>query len=263
MRIPFSKYHGSGNDFILVDGRLLPADPSQDVIARWCDRHFGIGADGLIIVRPADQEDLDYIMVYFNADGGLASMCGNGARCAFVFARSIGLCRDEATFEAYDGLHSASFSNGEVTISMRDVSEVETKPSEVFVLDTGSPHYVHFVKDVEAIDVFNEGRAIRNSPAYAAKGINVNFAEEEDHSIRMRTYERGVEDITLSCGTGVTATALAYAKRKGLSKGPLNIQTDGGQLSVDFEKTEKGYMNIRLTGPVQFVFSGEIEFELR
>lgn len=258
MAIRFSKYHGTGNDFILVDGRTLRQPLSEGDIAGLCHRRFGVGADGLIVLDTA--EGADYVMQYFNADGRLSSMCGNGARCAFLFARTTGLAADRADFLAYDGVHSAQYlGEDRVRISMRDVPDVMQRPGDVFVLDTGSPHYVQFVSDLDAIDARVLGKAVRNSPEFVRDGINVNFAQQSDNHVRVRTYERGVEDLTLSCGTGVTAVALASALRNALMRGPVHIETDGGKLTVDFTHDGSGFTEIFLAGPGMHVFDGAVE----
>jgi len=257
MQIPFVKYQGTGNDFILADGRHIGGPLIQEDVARWCDRHFGIGADGLMVIYPAKDSSHDYIMDYYNADGRLGSMCGNGARCAFRFAQNAGLAGMSATFIAFDGSHHAEESqNGEVSVSLRDVQTIERRPDDIYVLNTGSPHYVRFVSNIESVDVLREGRSVRNSTEFASKGVNVNFAEIQNAGIRVRTYERGVEDITLSCGTGVTAVALAYAAKQNLTNGPVQILADGGKLLVDFVRNEATFTNIRLYGPATKVFEG-------
>jgi diaminopimelate epimerase len=262
MRLHFSKYHGTGNDFIIIDGRQKTAPLGEELIARICHRHFGIGADGLIEVQSSEDGQCDYVMDYFNADGRIGSMCGNGARCAFHFAQGIGLAGMQATFQAYDGLHSAQTAGSNISVSLKDVGEITRVSPEKYALNTGSPHYVEFVKDLSSMDLFQEGRRIRHSPAYAGNGINVNFAEVRKEAIRVCTYERGVEDITMSCGTGVTAVALAFAESKGLSKGPVQVLTDGGPLEVDFVKVGSLYSQIRLVGPVVHVFDAVIDTDV-
>ena len=259
MHLPFSKYHGTGNDFILVDGRLLSKPLDSGLIALLCHRHMGIGADGLIIVKPSADLQVDYIMEYFNADGKEGSMCGNGARCAFQFAQRIGLAWTKANFLAYDGRHEAQSEEGNVSISMRDVSGIEQRSENTFILDTGSPHFVRFVDDVGSVDVFPTGREIRFSEEFNEKGINVNFAQSLHDAVRVRTYERGVEDITMSCGTGVAAVALAFALKNHLTKGPLDVIADGGRLVVNFEREGQNFVEISLKGPVVHVFDGSVE----
>lgn len=257
MKIPFTKYHGTGNDFVLISGQQLAAPLSEGEIERLCDRHFGIGADGLILVNPSDNAGIDYEMLYYNADGRVGSMCGNGARCAFHFAQSLKLAGNEAQFLAYDGAHTATMHEDLISVSMRDVNVVQQPSLNVFILDTGSPHYIRFVEDIGVVDVLVEGRAMRQSPEFSKNGINVNFVQVLNDGIRLRTYERGVEDITLSCGTGATAAVLAYATLKESANGPVKAQVDGGMLTVDFERSLTGFTNILLSGPVMRVFDGE------
>jgi diaminopimelate epimerase len=259
MQIPFAKYHGTGNDFVLIDGRMLTGHLNAKQIEAICHRHLGIGADGLIIVRVSPDPQIDYVMEYFNADGYEGSMCGNGARCAFRFAQRIGLAWNEARFTAYDGIHDARTWNGDISISMQDVDRLDQRSDDTFVIDTGSPHIIRFVADMGQVDVFQEGRAIRNRPEFAPKGINANFAQSLDQGVRIRTYERGVEDITMSCGTGVTAVALAYAFKNNLTTGPVDVVADGGRLKVEFNRKGEGFSSIRLIGPVVHVFDGSID----
>ena len=258
MRLEFVKYHGAGNDFILMDGRNIKTELSTENIARLCHRHFGIGADGLILLYPENADGIDYRMLYYNADGRESSMCGNGARCAFEYAVGLGLCGDEGRFIAYDGPHQGKFeTSGDVTISMGDVAGIRRTGKNTYVLNTGSPHLVRFVADIETIDVFGEGRLVRNSAEFVREGINVNFVEIlPDHALRIRTYERGVEDITLACGTGVTAAALAFADRQGLAHAQVPVIADGGRLSVRFQRLDGRFAHVFLTGPVQRVFTG-------
>ena len=257
MTISFSKYHGTGNDFVLIDGRQLTEQPGEKRIAHLCHRYFGIGADGVIIVSPSQVPDVDYDMEYYNSDGRVGSMCGNGARCAFHFAQRLKLAGTKADFSAYDGIHTAeALEEGQFSVTMKDVDTVESRSEDIYILDTGSPHYVHFVSKIDSIDVRKQGRDIRFSPEFFDMGINVNFAQIIDDSIRVRTYERGVEEITLSCGTGVTAVVLAFARKKGLHEGPVRILTDGGNLSVNFLHKDGKFTKIKLVGPVVRVFDG-------
>jgi len=262
----FAKYEGAGNDFVIVDAMESPLDLSIEQVQRICDRRFGVGADGLIFIRMS--ENADYDMVYHNADGEVGSMCGNGARCAFSFARLKGYVGDTARFMAYDGVHTARLlEGGWVEVSMSDVSMSDISTGDIAalsegsgdcVLDTGSPHYVRFVTDVEDIDIVEEGRKIRYSETFKEEGINVNLVEVHEDYIRLKTYERGVEDRTLACGTGAAAVALAYADKQGLLEGPVVLKADGGDLSVNFKRTNSGFKNIVLQGPVREVFTGTI-----
>lgn len=263
MHLKFSKYQGAGNDFILIDNRsskFSTLKPKQ--IAILCDRHFGIGADGLILIQHSS--DVDFEMVYYNADGNIGSMCGNGARCAVLFGKQIGVAGKKTQFMAYDGLHTANinavnnFASAIVSVSMSDVSEIK-KHNGNFVLNTGSPHYVKFVDDVEKIDVVKEGKRIRNNNTFKAKGINVNFVAYKSKASNIRTYERGVEDETLACGTGITASAIA-AHYSGLTKSTsVNMIARGGSLNVTFTVKDNQYSKIVLTGSAMKVFDGEIK----
>jgi len=256
MQIHFSKYHGTGNDFILIDNRKGNFPKKPPIIQQLCDRNFGIGSDGLILIE--DHPSLDYRMIFFNPDGS-ESLCGNGSRCGFEFAKSLGMVKEIATLETTDGVHQARLFDGLIGISLHDVSTVE-KNGDDFYLDTGSPHYVSIVEDIDKVDVIKLGQEIRYSKSYSSQnGTNVNFAQLLQDRVLVRTYERGVENETLSCGTGVTAVALVAAQLGHQS--PLSIETSGGNLRVEFMKTEAGFENIWLTGPVKFVFKGAVELE--
>ena len=253
----FHKYQGAGNDFIMIDDRRgqFAAD-DELLIARLCHRRFGIGADGLILLR--DHEELDFEMIYFNADGRLTTLCGNGGRCAVHFARQLGMIGEETRFLTVQGPLDAFIRDGLVHLHMPDVESVFRGPDHVF-MDTGSPHHVCFVDQVERVDVRTEGRSIRYSGNYAPGGTNVNFAQiVDDNELYVRTYERGVEDETLSCGTGVTAAALAYALQRGRS--PIRIRTAGGDLQVAFERSgDEKFSDIYLIGPAERVYGGMVE----
>ncbi len=258
--IRFYKYHGTGNDFILIDNRdnQLPGlKPSQ--IAHLCHRRFGIGADGLILLETT--RDSDFLMRYYNADGGESSMCGNGGRCIAAFASRLGLVSNDMLFTAVDGPHDARIldKNGTdtiVSLRMKDVSSVSFD-NDRYILDTGSPHMVIFSPEIKKVDVENEGRKIRNSAPFVKAGINVNFVQNGPGIPAMRTYERGVEAETWSCGTGTIAVALALnrANNSG-NQGTTVIDTPGGQLEVRFKRNGDGYSDIWLTGPATFVFEG-------
>lgn len=258
--ISFYKYQGTGNDFIIIDNRDMKFKVNNiGLIARLCDRRFGIGGDGLILLQGSEQVDFD--MLYYNADGKPGSMCGNGGRCIVAFAHKLGIIANEANFLAMDGLHHASLNpNGDwVSLQMIDVKNIGTD-GDAFVLDTGSPHYVMAVDGLEELDVYRLGREIRNRPAYQRDGINVNFVEQENKGYFVRTYERGVEDETLACGTGVTAVALAMAKKSNLrGEVIIPIRVMGGSLTVRFHATENEFTNIFLEGPAIFVFQGTID----
>src|SRR4029078_5042001 len=261
MKIEFHKYQGTGNDFILLDNREnIYGGISAKHIHFLCNRHFGIGADGLMMLN--NRQGFDFEMKYFNADGNEGSMCGNGARCVLKFASKLGIKKDKYHFIDADGVHEAEIDlNGEVRLKMKDVKGAEFSYTH-YILDTGSPHYVKPVADAMQVDVVNEGRSIRNSKEFAEEGINVNFVETlNDDTIYVRTYERGVEDETLSCGTGVTAAALISAHNdNGFNR--VEVKTSGGKLSVEFEKvSEKEFKNIWLVGPAEFVYKGEINLK--
>ncbi len=269
----FFKYQGTGNDFILLDQRretnLSRADRAR--IERLCDRRFGIGSDGLILLQ--NRDGFDFEMVYFNADGRESSMCGNGGRCIAAFAHSLGVFKKKCRFWAIDGPHEASVSrpgnvgkkaehdgSAWVELKMSDVQAVENQ-GDRWVLNTGSPHFVQFKKSLAGLDVFKKGRAIRNSPPFREAGINVNFVEKTGpFSIRVATYERGVEDETLSCGTGVTAAAITfYIKEKMSGPAGIAVSTKGGELAVRFEPDGRGgFREVWLCGPAAEVFSGEV-----
>lgn len=255
MKFEFHKYQGTGNDFVLIDDRAHRFDTEdQDLIAAICDRRFGVGADGLILLR--DHPDLDFEMVYFNSDGAPSSMCGNGGRCIVRFAASLGLVGEEVAFMAVDGPHNARVTDEVITLQMGDVTTVKKVDTQVF-LDTGSPHHVQWVDDVAKYAVVKEGRRIRNQ-VYGKPGANVNFVEVLDATkVKVRTYERGVEDETLSCGTGVTAVAIAMHATGKTQESSVAIVTPGGELKVDFRHTENGYTDVWLTGPAQSVFKGQ------
>jgi diaminopimelate epimerase len=261
MNIVFYKYQGTGNDFVILDNRDKTYNNlSNEQVKFLCDRKFGIGADGLMLLNT--HEVYDFEMVYYNADGKEGSMCGNGGRCLVKFASDAGIKKNRYHFIATDGAHEAEINfNGEVRLKMKDVAFID-EDIDRFVLNTGSPHYVKFVNNVQAIAVINEGRKIRNSPPFISEGINVNFVEKIDsHTIYVRTYERGVEDETLSCGTGVTAAALASAHNEnGFNE--IDVKTMGGMLSVEFETSNNtSFSNIWLCGPADFVFKGEINLK--
>jgi diaminopimelate epimerase len=255
MKIHFYKYQANGNDFVVVDNRETQLSLTKAQIEKICDRRFGVGADGVMLIER--HPSLHFGLEYFNSDGS-QSLCGNGSRAAMQFASSLGLVHGKATFQAYDGPHDAELlPAGIVRLKMTDVGEVRTLGDDYFI-NTGSPHYIKFVKDIDAYPVFEEGRRIRYSKAFEPGGTNVNFVELRDNNtIFVRTYERGVENETLACGTGVTAAALA-ASFKGYNSS-VDIKTLGGDLSVEYQKQGEAFSNIHLVGPAQKVFEGEIE----
>lgn len=256
-KIKFSKYQGAGNDFVLIDNRNGSfARNNGDLIRTLCDRRFGIGADGLILLQ--DNENFDFEMVYYNADGGEASMCGNGGRCIVAFARDLGIIANKTVFLAVDGDHQAYIDDNQVDLGMIEVSEVQ-RDGDAYIINTGSPHYITWADDLQNQNVYEMGSAIRNNDTYREAGINVNFVEQESNGYFVRTFERGVEDETLACGTGATAAAMAIALNEGL-EGELEIpiRVLGGQLYISFLKQGQNFTQVRLKGPAQFVFTGEL-----
>jgi diaminopimelate epimerase len=258
MDLHFYKYQGTGNDFVLIDNRKSIFKNNTKLINKICDRRFGIGADGLILLENSEMDLCDFKMVYFNADGNESTMCGNGGRCIVAFAKKMGVIDTETTFEAVDGLHSAIIKNDLVNLKMVDVPTVSLGKEASF-LDTGSPHHVEVVDDVYDFDVYIQGKRIRNLPNYETiKGTNVNFIEVKDGFVHVRTYERGVEDETLSCGTGVTAAAITAKMSNRIEELPVKVITKGGNLEVDFEiDGPNAAKNIWLKGPATFVFEGD------
>jgi diaminopimelate epimerase len=260
MQLHFYKYQGTGNDFVIMDNRSGDLNGlTVEQVKFLCDRRFGIGGDGLMLLN--SHADYDFEMMYFNSDGRESTMCGNGGRCLVKFAHDMGLIKTTYSFIAVDGEHEAEVeADGTVSLKMNDVQHVDQVGRD-FVLDTGSPHFVKLTDSVMGLDVFKKGREIRNSHEYKEKGINVNFVEQlsESDKIIVRTYERGVEDETYSCGTGVTAAALVcYHNDNGFNH--VDVQTKGGALSVEYDKVGNSFRDIWLTGPAVKVFEGTIEF---
>lgn len=260
MKIPFFKYQGAGNDFVMIDDRseFFPID--QKTIEQICHRNFGIGADGLILLQ--NDQNSDFKMLYFNSDGRQSTMCGNGGRCIVRFAEDLNLIQSQTSFNAIDGLHHAFINPEEIQLQMINVSEVQVFSSHLF-LHTGSPHHVEFVQDVEQVDVKGRGAQIRYGSPYFEEGSNVNFVQVLDgQTLIIRTYERGVEDETLACGTGITAAAIAAFVSEKIKVNQVKVQARGGNLQVRFEENPShGFENIWLTGPAKFVFKGEIEIK--
>lgn len=260
MILHFEKYQGTGNDFIIADNRDQSlSELSTHNIQFLCDRHQGIGADGLMLLQ--NKEGFDFEMKYYNADGKEGSMCGNGGRCITLFAKKIGINKQQFKFLGSDGPHEAHIrSSNFVALKMKDVPHILEQDGD-FILNTGSPHFIRFVHDIHGLDVFKEGQSIRYSKEFAEHGINVNFVtpEKDKNSLLIRTYERGVENETLSCGTGATAAALACSPtRSGFNK--ATVITRGGTLEIEYNKTENmQFNNIWLCGPAQFVYTGTIE----
>lgn len=253
--IEFYKYEGAGNDFILIDDRagVFPLN-DHSLIQKMCDRHFGIGADGLMLLQK--DAETDFKMVYYNSDGNYSSMCGNGGRCITRFALDLGLEGPDLRFMAVDGLHHAMLLDADqVELEMIDVEHVEELSDGALLLDTGSPHFIKQVEDLQGMDIVKEGRKIRNSDRFIERGVNVNFIELNGDQIVIRTYERGVEGETLACGTGVTAAAIA-ADYWGKKYSPIAVKAMGGNLSVRFDRDGGAYRNVWKTGPAKFVFKG-------
>lgn len=255
--LQFSKYQGTGNDFILIDNRGQNFKKDNTQIADLCDRRFGIGGDGLILLENTPAPKTDFKMVYFNADGGESSMCGNGGRCLVKFAHALGIFGKQTRFLATDGLHRAKIKNNLVSLKMGNISRVKNQENG-YCIDSGSPHYLKFVKNIDQIDVKTEGARIRYGPSFAKNGINVNFIEPGTSSHKIRTYERGVEDETLSCGTGVVAAALALYVDGKTASHKIQLETRGGPLGVRFQKAGNGFTDIWLTGPAEKSFEGQI-----
>lgn len=254
MPLEFFKYQGTGNDFVLIDNRLEHFNKKNTkLVAAMCDRKFGIGADGLLLLE--NHPEADFNMVYYNSDGNLSSMCGNGGRCITHFAMYLGVIKEEATFEAVDGMHHATILNDKISLGMNEVEKVSVFEDYVF-LNTGSPHHVQLVSNLDEFNVFSEGRRIRNE-VYGRAGANVNFVEQvSGNTFKVRTYERGVEDETLSCGTGVTAVAIAMFETGKTTLPSVFLETPGGTLEVQFQKEGGSYKNIKLIGPAVQVFKG-------
>ena len=258
--IDFYKYQGTGNDFILIDNRSQIFTGNKINLAkRWCDRRFGIGSDGLIFIENSTESD--FVMDFYNPDGS-QSFCGNGSRCAVHFAKFLGIIKSGSTsFTAIDGIHTAIITDDTVRIKMNDVAVVEEIGDDYYI-NTGSPHYISFENSVLR-NIIEVGKAIRYSDKYKPAGTNVNLVEEvnKDH-IRIRTYERGVEDETFSCGTGATACGLSFAYKNKLAEGFVLVEVKGGQLKIEFKKNNKGFTDIWLEGPAQQVFKGSFNDNL-
>ncbi len=262
MLLNFHKYQATGNDFIIIDDRDRTFDiTNNSLIQKLCHRKFGIGADGLILLR--NEKEVDFKMLYFNADGYEGSMCGNGGRCVTAFAHKLMPSKTEFKFMAFDGLHKSAIKYLQnegffVKLEMQQVAVPEQIGND-FLLDTGSPHYVKFVNDVALTEVLLEGRNIRNSGPFLRNGVNVNFVEINQQVLTMRTYERGVEDETLSCGTGATAAAIAAYWGKMIETNSVEIHTKGGNLNISFDASEKDkFTSVYLTGEATPVFEGKM-----
>jgi diaminopimelate epimerase len=261
MQLEFYKYQGTGNDFVMIDNRskTFPKE-NTELVAHLCNRRFGIGADGLILLE-TDMES-DFRMVYYNSDGNLSSMCGNGGRCLVAFAKKLNLIQKETTFVATDGLHYATVADdGIVSLQMIDVAAIKNT-SEYSYLNTGSPHHVQLVDNLEQYNVKENGAAIRYGNLYGKEGSNINFVKKiNENTFSLRTYERGVEDETLACGTGATAVAIAMNAIGQTDLNVINLNVEGGKLTVSFEKGNGKYTNVFLKGPAEFVFKGTIAIQ--
>ena len=254
-QLTFYKYHGTGNDFVMIDNRDGTIKLTSTQVKYLCTRRFGVGADGLILLE--NEKGYDFKMVYYNSDGNPSTMCGNGGRCLVKFAQDLGVIKDNAHFMAVDGAHKANIKNGLIHLKMLDAKKGIYKDEGSFI-DTGSPHHVVKVASAKATNVFTEGRRLRNE-VYGTEGANVNFIEKiNDHTLEVRTYERGVEDETFSCGTGVTASALIAFQEGWVNTNAVNINTLGGDLSVEFNASENNFTEVYLIGPAVQVFKGEV-----
>lgn len=259
MTLKFSKYEGSGNDFIMIDDRKLQFPANEQMISRLCDRHFGIGADGILLVQ--NSEGYDFGMNYFNSDGSHATFCGNGGRCITAFAHRLGIISNSCRFMAADGMHHAQINenHGGVVIVELGMKEpvIYSIDKTMCYLNTGTYHVVKFVENPDDIDIIESGREIRYEARFEPHGTNVNFARLLKKELYVRTYEKGVENETLSCGTGVTASAIAASLKYGGDS--FYVNTAGGRLLVSFTRMDDTFKNVKLTGPVRLVFEGSIE----
>ncbi len=259
MPLEFYKYQGTGNDFVMIDNRsgFFPKENFK-LVARLCDRRFGIGADGLILLE--NDSETDFKMVYYNSDGNLSSMCGNGGRCLVAFAKQMNVVENSCSFIATDGLHHASIANdGIVSLQMIDVTTIKIESDYTF-MNTGSPHHVQMVDDLEQYNVKENGATLRYSSLYGKEGSNINFVNKiNENTFSLRTYERGVEDETLACGTGATAVAIAMNATGQTTASTIKLNVEGGKLAVSFDENNGKYTNVFLIGPAEFVFKGEIK----
>lgn len=259
MLIEFYKYQGTGNDFVMIDNRMgvFPKE-NVELIAHLCDRRFGIGGDGLILLE--NDYDTDFKMVYYNSDGNQSSMCGNGGRCLVAFAKEMKVIENSCSFIATDGLHHATIDEaGIVSLQMIDVASIKIEDDYIF-MNTGSPHHVQLVDDLDTYNVKEKGAAIRYGSLYGKEGCNINFVKKVDEdTFSLRTYERGVEDETLACGTGATAVAIAMNAIGQTAASCINLNVEGGKLAVSFDKVDDVYTNVFLIGPAEFVFNGQID----
>ncbi|HNQ68171.1 MAG TPA: diaminopimelate epimerase [Bacteroidales bacterium] len=258
MIVEFSKYQGAGNDFIIIDCRNNEIKLTEEQIKLLCDRRFGIGADGMMTIY--DSLLADFAMKYYNSNGKEASMCGNGGRCIAKYAVDNNIAKTRMVFSAFDGLHSAFVSDEKIQLSMADVKDIHTF-EDGFFLNTGSPHFVKIVDDINKVNVRTEGLKLANDKRFAPERTNVNFIDIENNTIRIATYERGVEDETLACGTGAVAAAIVAIKHKYTNITPVKLLAKGGTLFVNFIKLDDTFTNIVLIGPAEFVFSGKFDLQ--
>jgi diaminopimelate epimerase len=255
MDIQFSKYQGTGNDFVMIDNRSAGTNLTTEQIVQICDRKFGIGADGIVLIEETGFSD--FYMNFYNPDGS-QSFCGNGSRCAVRFAQKLGIVGQNGEFKAIDTKHDFESNDDTVTIQMKNVLGIEHE-NDAFVIHTGSPHFIQYCHDLERIDLIGLAHSIRYGERFAETGINVNFVEVKNNTLHMRTYERGVENETLSCGTGVTAVALSYGYLHP-EINQVSIETKGGPLLVSFKTVGIGeFEEVKLTGPASWVFDGTIK----
>ena len=261
MKINFSKYNGAGNDFILIDDSENLINNNKLLINYLCDRHFGIGADGLIILK--ESNNCDFEILHYTSDGNLGSLCGNGSRCAVLFAYDKGIITRKTIFHAFDGIHNAEIlENGLIKMEMKVNSDIVINSYGTW-LDTGSPHLVIEKNNTDKLDVSNEGRAIRYNDFYEKEGVNVNFIEKiSDDKFKIRTYERGVENETLACGTGSTASAICMNFLGRTKRSNITMKCKGGDLNVQFNLSERGYQEISITGPANLVYEGTIKVKI-
>tara|TARA_B100000886_G_scaffold49380_1_gene30427 strand:+ start:1198 stop:1983 length:786 start_codon:yes stop_codon:yes gene_type:complete len=261
MEINFSKYNGAGNDFIIIDDRKSFINDNKSLISYLCDRHFGVGAEGLIILK--ESNNYDFEILHYTSDGNLGSLCGNGSRCAVLFAYNKDIIGRKTVFNAFDGIHSAEIlDNGLIKMEMKVNSDIVINSYGTW-LDTGSPHLVIEKDDIDKLDVNNEGRLIRYNDLYKKEGVNVNFIEKiSDDQFKIRTYERGVEKETLACGTGSTASAICMNFLSRSNCNNITIKCKGGDLNVQFNSSKKNYKEISITGPAKQVFEGTIKVRI-
>ena len=257
MLIDFFKYHGAGNDFIIIeDKNNISLTLNEHNIAHLCDRHFGIGADGIMLLQPSSK--YDFKMKYYNSDGKEGTMCGNGGRCIVAFANKLNLIDKTTEFEAIDGIHKATISGNTISLKMIDVNDYDENDGN-YIINTGSPHYISFQRNISDLNLIEKAHKIRYNEKFKNEGINVNFVSINEDEIQLRTYERGVENETLACGTGAVATAIAtFISGKSMNSN-LGINVKGGLLNVSFDTTDNiHFTNIWLRGSAEFVFKGKI-----